>query len=248
MAVAVRSISGSTTNAATTGANSLATAAPSGKSTGDLLVLIVSNRSNIGLGVPALGTGSAGWSAASPFSSASVTATGTSGISTKWWWRVADGSANDTPTVTGSFTSGDDGNISYSLLALTGALNSGPGDVGAASTASSGANVLPTITTTQAADLQIGCWGSYDSTGNNLATFGAVPSGWTFSGSTANATLGNINGGQYVAYRTIASASTVTGASVSHSTVAQQTMTTVAIKIAVTSVITNKIGWGTSII
>ena len=248
MAIAVRSISGSTTNAATTGANSLATTAPSGKSTGDLLVLIVSNRGNVGLGVPALGTGSAGWSAASPFSSASITAVGATGISTKWWWRVADGTANDTPTVTGSYTSGDDGNISYSMLALTGALNSGPGDVGSSASAASGANVLPTITTTQAADLQIGSWVSYDSTGNNVATFGAAPSGWTFSGSTANASLGNINGGQYVAYRTIASASTVTGASVSHSTVSQQTMTTVAIKIAVASVTNNRIGWGRSMI
>lgn len=242
MAVAVRSISGSTTNAGTTTPNTIITASPSGKAVGDLLILIASNRSNAGLGIPVLTTGSSGWSTAAPFSSATATAGGTNGISTKWWYRVADGTANDTPTVTGSFTSGADGNISYQMLAITGANNASPGDVAAASTATSGVNTMPSITTTQANDLQVGVWGSYDSTGNNAATFGAAPTGWTFSGSTANATLGNINGGQYTAYRIIASASTAPGGSITHSTVAQQTMTTVTIKIAATT--TNKIGWG----
>ena len=245
MAIAMRSFSASSTAAGSNGANSLVTAAPTGKSIGDLLVLSVTNRSNGGLGVPALGANSTGWSTVSPFSSASIIVSITS-LATKWWWRVADGSANDTPTVTGSYTNGSDGNISYILMAITGANNAAPGDVGGSASATTATSTaIPAITTTAAGDMQVGVWSTYSSTAAAAPVF-TTPTGFTAAGNTSIGT-GNITGGQAAFYRIISSASALPAASATKTNPGtQQTMTTVALFAGATTT-TNKIGWGVSI-
>lgn len=245
MAIAVRSFSSSITISNTTGLNSLVTASPSGKTVGDLLVLTVTNRGNNAIGIPTITTGSSGWTASGVFSSASIIGSTTS-LATKWWYRTADGTANDTPTVTGSFTNGNDGNLSYNLIAITGANNSNPGDVaGAASATTATITAIPAITTTAAGDLQIGVWNTYSSAGAAAPVF-TTPSGWTPTGS-ATLGSGNTTGGHAAFYRIISSASSLSAASVTKTNPGtQQTMTTVAIFAAVTSpvVSTAKIGWG----
>jgi len=244
MAIAMRSFSASSTGNITAATN-IITTAPTGKSVGDLLVLSV-NMKGIGSTaiVPTLSANSTGWAGITSASITALGATATNDNVQKWWYRVADGSANDTPTV--SITApGADAMLSYIMWDVTGANNASPIDVGGSASAQAGlTTAIPAITTTAAGDMQIGCW-SVTNNGTGQSVF-TTPTGFTNAGLNGNAT-GNANGTQYGAYRIIASASALTAASATHTLAnVAQTMVTVAFFAGATAT-TNKIGWGVSI-
>ena len=242
MAIALRSFSASTT-ANVTAAATIVTTAPTGKSVGDLLVMSVNTK---GIGstaiVPTLSANSTGWNT---ITSASINTGGTNNNVQKWWYRVSDGSANDTPTVSMT-TPTADAILSYILWDITGANNASPIDVASSASATTGlTTAIPAITTTAAGDMQIGCW-SVTNNGTGQSVF-TTPTGFTNAGLNGVAT-GNANGTQYGAYRIVASASALAAVSATH-TIANvaQTMVTVALRAGATTVLTNKIGWGVSI-
>jgi hypothetical protein len=137
---------------------SIATSAPSGVAVGDLLVLCVSTQHDTAGTVPS------GWTLganASPSSGA---------IQSCVFWRVADGTASDTPTVSLSLSDG----YGAIILRITGNDTAAPFDVAATYSQSSGASLsIPAVTTSTASSLLI----TLASLPTNL--FSGSPSGWT---------------------------------------------------------------------